>query len=185
MRATARVAVLLSMLWASSALAEDVYAIHREFLDTGSNIPRVAVAWPVPMNRTYAELTADQKAKVRDDYVKMGARDEPAYPRDGLMPILREVARIQNGSEHPGMMHLAVHVDANGQPTGVAVLKSPEEAATTAVSFVLMHTAYKPALCDGAPCASDYSFKYDLQRSHSVHVALNRPQQLWAEYITH
>ncbi|MGZ5666324.1 MAG: hypothetical protein ACXWHB_01735 [Usitatibacter sp.] len=178
-------AALLSLLWASSALAEDVYTIQGEFLDTGSNIPRVAVAWPVPINKSYAELTPDQKAKVRDDYVKMGARDEPPYPRDGMMPILREIVRIQNNSEHAGMMHLAVHVDATGQPHGVAVLQSPEEPATKAVTFLLMHTTYKPAICDGAPCAGDYSFKYETQRSHSVHVSLNRPYQLWSEYITH
>ncbi len=184
MRTTARVAVLLSLLWASSALAEDVYAIQADNLETGSSILRAAVKWPVPINKTYAQLSAEEQRMVRDDYEKMGARDEPAYPRDGMMPILREVARIQPNTEHHGLMHLAVHVDANGQPHGIAVLSNPDDPATQAVSFVLMHTTYKPAICDGAPCASDYSFKYELQRSHSADVALNRPTQLWLEYIT-
>ena len=185
MRTTARAAVLLSLLWASSALAEDVYAIRADNLQTGSSILRAAVKWPVRIDKTYAQLSADEQRRVRGDYVKMGARDEPAYPRDGMMPVLREVARIQPNTEHHGLMHLAVRVDANGQPHGIAVLANPDDPGTQAVSFVLMHTTYKPAICDGAPCASDYSFKYELQRSHSADVALNRPTQLWLEYITH
>lgn len=183
MRTTARVGILLSLLWASAALAADVYSIPADNLETGSSIPRGAVTWPVPIDKGYAQLSAEQQRVVRDDYMKLAARDEPAYPREGMMPVLREVARIQSNSDHPGgLMHLAVRVDASGQPHGVAVLKSPDEAATQAVSFVLMHTTYKPAMCDGAPCASDYSFKYDLQRSYSGPVALNRPIQLWTEY---
>ena len=64
MRTTARVGILLSLMWASSALAADVYSIQADNLDTGSNIPRAAVTWPVPINKGYAELSAEQQRVV-------------------------------------------------------------------------------------------------------------------------
>jgi hypothetical protein len=162
MRTMARVATLLSLLWTASAGAADVYAIRGEIPETGSNIPRAAITWPIPINKRYEDLTGEQQRMVRDDYVSLSARDEPPYPRDGMMPILGEVARIQAKGKGSGLLHLAVRVDSRGQPQDVAVLRSPDHAISQAVSYVLMRSAYKPAKCDGAPCASDFSFKYYL-----------------------
>ncbi len=162
MRTMARVG-MLSVLWAASAGAAELYALREDIPETGSNIAKAVVYWNVPVDKRYEELTAGERERVRDEYVRLGARDEPPYPRDGMKPILSEVARIQARHFGTGLAHLAVRVDASGQPVGVAVLKSPDDTVTRAVAYALMNARYKPAKCDGAPCAGDYSFKYNFE----------------------
>ena len=177
MRTMTRVG-MLSILWAASASAADLYAL-RDVPETGSNIPRTTISWPIPINKSYGELNADQQRIVRDGYVRLGARDEPAYPLDGMTPILREVARIQSTNLGTGTLHLAVRVDARGEPLGVAVLRSPDNAVSHGVAYALMHTRYKPAKCDGAPCASDFSFKYDFASAHTRNFIVDWNPVLW------
>jgi hypothetical protein len=165
MRTTARVGAVLSFSAAAAAGAADLYAIREDIPETGSNIPRAVVVWPVPINRRYEELTADQRRIVRDDYVRLASDDEPAYPRDGMEAILTQVARIQSNQMDTGRLHFAVKVDANGNPRGVAVLASPNAAIAQAVSYALMDTQYKPARCDGKACESEFSFKYRFEAS--------------------
>ena len=161
MKTMARVG-MLSILWAASAGAADLYAVREDVPETGSNIVKATVYWPVPVNKRYAELTGEEQRIVRDEYV-LGARDEPPYPRDGMGPILADVARIQARNLGTGLLHLAVRVDARGEPQGVTVLSSPDKGIDHGAAFALMHTRYKPALCDGAPCAGDFSFRYRLE----------------------
>jgi hypothetical protein len=156
-------AAALCVLWAASAGAADRYAVREDVPETGSNILKATVHWPVPVNKTYAELTSDEQRMVRDQYVTLGARDEPPYPRDGMVPILNDVARIQSHNLGTGLLHLAVHVDARGEPQGVLVLASPGKPIDHAAAYALMHMRYKPALCDGTPCAGDFSFRYRLE----------------------
>jgi len=164
-------AATLCVLWAASASAADRYAVREDVPETGSNIIRATVYWPVPVNKTYAELNGEEQRIVRDEYVRLGARDEPPYPRDGMAPILADVARIQTRNLGTGLLHLAVRVDARGEPQGVAVLASPGMAIDHAAAFALMNARYKPALCDGAPCAGDFSFRYQLQTPRNFLVA--------------
>ena len=160
MRTIARVGALVAVLWAVPASAADVYVIRDELPETGSNIPNDALTWPIPINRRYEELSTEQRRVVRDDYIKLGAHDEPPYPRDGMMPILSLVARIQAKNAATGLLHLVVRVNSKGEPEGVAALRSPDDAIAKAVASMLMMSSYKPALCDGNPCASEFSFKY-------------------------
>ena len=177
MRTMARVG-MLSILWAASVGAADLYAI-RDVPETGSNIPKAAVSWPIPINKRYEDLNDDEQRFVRNDYVRLGARDEPPYPRDGVTPILGEVARIQAKGLGSGLLHLAVRVDARGEPQGVAVLRTPDNAIAHGVAYLLLHTRYKPAKCDGAPCAGDFSFKYNFESAHKRNFIVDWNPVLW------
>ncbi len=170
---------MLSLLWAASAGAADLYALREEVPETGSNIARPTVYWRVPIGKTYAELNSDEKRLVRDEYVSLAARDEPPYPRDGMTPILSEVARIQLRNFDSSMLHLAVRIDARGEPQGVAVLKSANRAIDQSVAYALMHTHYKPALCDGTPCAADYSFRYKFENPRTRNFIVEWNPVLW------
>jgi hypothetical protein len=173
MRTVTKVGLAASLLWAASAAAKDQYVIHEERPETGSNISKVALTWPVPIERRYGELTGDEQRIVRAAYIRLAADDEPAYPRDGMAAILGEAARIGSQSTDKGWVHLAVRVDATGQPRGVAVLTSPNERVARAVSYVLMNSAYKPALCGGKACESDFSFRYDIPQPRNFLVDWN------------
>jgi len=175
MRTMARVGAALSLALAGAAVAADRYALREDVAPTGTNIVRAAVVWPVPINRSYEELTSEQKNLVRDDYVKLGARDEPPYPLEGMTPILRELAKVSAQDFDSGLLHLAVRVDANGHPLGVAVLASPNRNMEEAMGLALLDATYKPANCDGKPCEGDFSFKYrfELERHHTARTYWN------------
>lgn len=179
MRTMARVGMLSILCSGAAAMAADTYVIREDVPETGSNIAKPAVTWPIPVNKRYEELTGDELRIVRDDYVSLGARDEPPYPRDGMTPILAEVARIQKRGMGTGLLHLAVRVDARGEPQGVAILKSPDPAVAHAVAYSLMNTRYRPARCDGAPCASDFSFKYRLENAYGRNFIVDWNPVLW------
>lgn len=164
---TMAMAGMLSLLWAASAGAADPYAVREDVPETGSNIQKATVHWRVPVEKRYSELSSDELRLVRDDYERLGARDEPPYPRDGMTPILTEVARVQRTNRGTGLLHLAVRVDARGEPQGIAVLASPDNAVAHGVAYALMKERYKPAMCDGAPCAGDYSFKYRMKPAYT------------------
>ena len=151
MRKTMAVAGLLSLLWAAPAGAVDPYAVREDVPETGSNIQKATVHWRVPVDKQYHELSGDEVRLVHDDYERLGARDEPPYPRDGMTPILTELARLQRANRGTGMLHLAVRVDAR----------------------------YKPAKCDGAACAADYSFKYRLAPAYTHNLIVDWNTVLW------
>ena len=178
MRTMARVG-MLSILWAAAAGAADLYVVRGDVPETGSNISKAVVHWPIPVDKRYEELSADQQRIVRDEYVRLGAQDEPPYPRNGMTPILGEVARIQARGLGTGILHLAVKVDARGEPQGVAVLRSPDNAVAHGVAYALMDSRYKPAKCDGKPCAGDFSFKYDFEPARTRNFIVDWNPVLW------
>jgi hypothetical protein len=170
---------MLSLLWAASAGAADPYAVREDVPETGSNIQKATVSWRVPVEKRYAELSSDELKLVRDDYVTLGARDEPPYPRDGMTAILKEVARVQRTNRGSGWLHLAVRIDARGEPQGIAVLASPDNAMAHGVAYALMNARYKPAMCEGAACAADYSFKYRLTQGYTHNFIADWNTALW------
>ncbi|HEX4779386.1 MAG TPA: hypothetical protein VH301_01450 [Usitatibacter sp.] len=179
-------AVAATLLGSMGAVAADQYELRQDVPETGSNIPRVALLWPVPVDATYAELSPAQKQAVRDDYVRLAGDDEPAYPLHGMTMVLREIAKMRTSYvPNTGVIHVAVRVDSTGRPRGVAVLTSPDEHLSRAVAFTLMHTSYKPATCAGRPCDSDYSFRYDFQRSHPSTFVVGWPPVLWSDLKLH
>ena len=166
-----------------AAAAKDPYALWEDVPETGSNIARASLMWPVPPGASYDELTPDQKQTVRSEYLKLGANDEPPYPYYGPGGVLRDVARMRRSNiPMTGKMHFAVGVDSAGNPYGVAVLASPDTQLSKAMAFALMHTRYKPAKCDGRPCAGEYSFYYDFSRSYPTGMVVTEwPYVLWSD----
>jgi len=154
--------------------------LHEESPETGSSIQRVAITWPVSIDKTYAELSADERDYVRNAYVKLGPGDEPPYPAYGMTGVLHDIAAVRN-AYYPdeGVIHLAVRVDASGRPLGVGVLKAPDAVIAKAFAFIMMHTTYKPALCAGQPCAGDYAFIYDFAYRRPANSISTWPAALW------
>jgi hypothetical protein len=165
------------------AAAKDQYVLKEDVPETGSNIFRAALNWPVPPDASYEELTAEQKQTVRSEYMKLGANDEPPYPMYGMTGVLRDVSKMRRSNiPVTGKIHFAVGVDAAGNPRGVAVLASPDTQLSKAVAFSLMHTKYKPAKCDGRPCDGEFSFYYDFDHNYPQNMMVtNWPVFMWAD----
>jgi len=170
MRLVAIATVLLTQALSSGPLlaAEEPrqsYSIKEGEPSTGSNIKRNIVDGSVvPLNKRYAELTPEEQALVKSQYEQMGPNDEPPFPLNGLGPIYKAIAAGQDKFVVTGKMVLLVSVDSKGDATSVSVLSSPDPEMTQFAASVLMLQKYKPALCDGTPCAMQYPFRISLKK---------------------
>ena len=117
----------------------------------------------IPYDKTYEELSPQQKAIVRARYENLGENDEPPYPKEGLGKVLDVVATIQHKALIEGEMDLIVRIDEHGKPQSVAVYKTPDPKVSNAVGSALMFLDYKPGICAGRPCAMDYRFDFDFK----------------------
>src|SRR5687768_14386837 len=63
---------------------------------TGSNIRRnITEGSRIPINKTYSELSPEEKEAINRYYEKIEPGDEPPFPAEGLRPIHNAVAAAQ------------------------------------------------------------------------------------------
>lgn len=140
------------------------YTIRESEPRTGSNIRRAVVRGsPIPINKKYEELSAEQKDSLNQFYESMGPGDEPPFPADGLKPIHHAMAKAQQKFLVSGDLMLIAAVASDGNVTQVKAIGSPSPEMTKFASTVLLLTKFKPALCKGAPCTMDYPFHFKFQ----------------------
>jgi len=120
----------------------------------------------IPLNKTYAELTPEQKAEFRSLYDSIPEGDEPPYPVLGLKPVFSAIQKGQDIMQARGKIDFvatvgpdgkATHVDSHGGITGVNAREM-----SNYVASVLMMAKYKPAVCGGQPCTMEFPFKLKL-----------------------
>ncbi|WP_048440406.1 hypothetical protein [Caenimonas sp. SL110] len=128
------------------------YTIPQDRAETGSNIRRSVVTSALPLNKKYEELSPSEKELVRSQYVKLGPRDEPPFPMNGLATVYKAISVAQGVLQVKGNLSMFVDVNSKGEPMGVSVFDSPDPQITRAVASILMLEKYKPAVCDGSPC---------------------------------
>ena len=145
----------------SADLPEPEFTIRERNAHTGSNI-RKDLLWgsSIPINRTYGQLTPEQKAVVHALYERIEPGDEPPFPADGLKPILEAIRKGQSKLLVTGTLTLAADVDSSGDVTKVEVYDNPDPILTKFAASVLMITKFKPAICKGVPCRMQYPFSF-------------------------
>ena len=160
------VLVLVASLGSAAQGVPPEYRLKEETPALGTNIPKNVVTAPLPLTKTYAELTSQERARLHALYPELKEGDEPPFPLRGLRPVMREIADLQARALVNGTARYGVRVDAKGIPQAIAVYKSPDERFTKAVAYQLINTDYKPAKCDGQPCAGEYIFDFEFKVSH-------------------
>ena len=158
------VLVLIASAAPRFAQAQDVYVVLEEHPAIGSSIKRRLVTWPVPINRTWDELSPEHRAIVRQGYRNMAPGDEPPYPLRGMEPLLRDIALIQKGGIGEGPVRMIVKVDETGEAQVAAAVTAPNPQVAQVVGFALMQQKYKPGTCGGQVCTRDYHFEHTFTR---------------------
>ena len=113
----------------------------------------------LPAEKSYAQLTPEQRRIAKSAYDKMPDADEPPYPLNGLLPILRASEKLQHKLLIRGELSMAATIDAKGNAISVEVFKSPDREMAKAMASVLLLEKYKPALCAGSPCQMQFPFR--------------------------
>jgi hypothetical protein len=142
------------------------YSLRQDQPDIGTNIKReVARGSVLPLDKGYPDLSPEEQSYVKSQYEPMRANDEPPFPVNGLRPIYKAIATIQQKLLVTGGMSLVVDINDQGQATSVSVLRSPDSEMTKLVASVLMLQKYKPALCSGSPCSMQFPFRVTFEKS--------------------
>jgi hypothetical protein len=162
--------IALAQLWSTAYAADAETYRYRdnESVPVGSNIPRsVTLSSKLPFDRSFAELTPEQKALVRGQYNNLNDPDAPPWPESGLRTIFKELNRDLinlRAKVEPGRVMAVARVDERGQVQSVQVYKTPNDAATAAVSRALVHVPFKPAMRDGKPVAMDFLLDVTIEK---------------------
>ena len=120
----------------------------------------------IPLNRTYAELTPDQKKYFHSMYESVAPGDEPPFPLEGMKSIVSAITKAQAKLKAQGDLSLVVTVGPDGAAKEVADFSSvnDREMAKFAASVLLM-TKFKPAICAKAACTMQFPFNLRLKPS--------------------
>ena len=118
----------------------------------------------IPLNKTYGQLSAGQKAHLHAMYESLAPGDEPPFPEEGIKPIFVAVRDAQATYKAHGELNMAVTVGPDGRAIKVEDLGSVDDAHMTEVAQkALLSTKYKPAVCNGTPCTMEFRFTQKLK----------------------
>jgi hypothetical protein len=154
----------LPLLPAAIAAQAPEYAIKADDAPIGSHIRGEAAHSSIlPINRSYEQLTNEERAIVNGWYEDMAPGDEPPFPREGTKPIIDAVRKAQEKLLASGKLFLVATVEPNGRASAVKVLRTPSAEMAKFAGSVLLLTKFKPAICGGRACRMDFPMWYDLQ----------------------
>jgi hypothetical protein len=138
----------------ASAEAPAIYSLKDQVL--GTLIPQPVITSAVPFDKTYAQMSAEQKAVIAQDYEALPPGDEPPYPAFGLAHLSSYMMRYAQKTDTTGPLMATVDVGPDGTARSVSVYRSPDANLTRMVTTLLANETYKPGKCGGSPCAMTY-----------------------------
>ena len=142
------------------------YSIKNDNPPIGSRIRQdQATTAHLPLNRTYQQLTPEQRAFVNSWYQSIAPGDEPPYPLDGLKGMVDAVRKGQDILLATGRLVLVATVEPSGKVSTVKAYSSPSPEMTEFASKVMLLTKFKPAVCGGRRCRMDFPLVYQFELS--------------------
>ncbi len=153
--------LLLASAWCSGVKAQtSEYGIKADRPATGSAIRPYAVhGSAIPLNKSYGQLTAEEKQAFNRWYEHVEPGDEPPFPLEGLRPIYDALRKAQAKLLVEGELYIFATVDVNGQVTSTKIIGNPSPEMSKFAASLLLLTKFKPAVCGGKPCIMDFPLR--------------------------
>jgi Gram-negative bacterial TonB protein C-terminal len=158
--------VVLASLAAPALFAQPSpqYNIKNSDPPIGSNIRRnITEGSHIPINKTYSEMSSEEREAVHRYYEKIETGDEPPFPTEGLRPVHSAVAKAQQKLLVTGKLVLLASVGPDGNVAEVKAIGSPSPEMVQAAASIVALTKFKPALCKGTPCKMDFPFIFNFK----------------------
>jgi hypothetical protein len=154
-------AVAVTPLQCIAQTSTPEHSIKEDEPPLGSRIRRDEVgSTRLPVNRTYQELTPEERAYVNSWYEHVAPGDEPPFPLNGLRSIFDVVRKGQERLLVTGKLYLVATVEPTGKVSTVKAYDSPSPEMVKFASEVLLLTKFKPAVCAGRTCRMDFPLFY-------------------------
>src|ERR1044072_1103925 len=132
--------------------------VNESTQSTGTILKR-DIKWEskIPLNKTYGELTPEQKAELHKMYETLKPGDEPPFPAEGIKPIFSAVKKAQRVLKARGQLDMKVTVGPDAKAIKVEDFGTVRTGQMTEITQqVLLLTTYKPAICNGQPCTMQF-----------------------------
>lgn len=149
----------------ASVAASREHRLKSDSAEGGKFRHTLASGGPAPFNKSYAQMSEQERQGVHRLYPMLHPDDEPPYPARGTAALVAMVSEANYELRVKGLLFANVLVDASGVPTSVQVFKSPSPAMTAVMTILLLKEKFKPALCSGAPCPMAFPFHAQFEES--------------------
>lgn len=117
----------------------------------------------VPSVLAYHEMTPGQKQAIRNQYPLLDESDEPPYPLHGKANIMRQIRNPETSKDVNGLLRLELMINEHGKATSVKFFPFGNAMVARIAAVALLNETYKPALCQGKPCAMVYPFAMEFE----------------------
>lgn len=114
----------------------------------------------IPYDKTYEQLSPEQKAAVRRSYPLLHPDDEPPFPAHGIAEVSKLMYRWQQSVLVDGRLVFRVLVDSSGRAKSVTFLETPDPKLNELIILIMSRTPFKPARCAGVACEMFYPFSF-------------------------
>lgn len=143
--------------------AGGTYTVDHHIATAGTTFRREAAhGIPVPPERGFKELTAEEQATVASWFPALAPGDEPPYPVKGPAEFYRATAHVVSKTQTEGNVTVYVLVGKDGKARSVRAIGLDDPEARKAVATVAGVIQYKPAVCAGQPCEMVYPYRLAL-----------------------
>ena len=157
---TRQIILFYALLASSAAFADDERTLYQSEPSTGTRIRQGIAYWAIPPKKTYEQLNNSERESVRGAYENLAAEDEPPYPQEGMAPMIKAVAELQQDLMWTGKMLLIIKVDETGKATSVQFDPTPPTREfAKRINKIFATTKFKPAKCSGQPCQMKFPVK--------------------------
>ena len=140
----------------------------------GSKMRPIEAISPIPFNKRYHQLDERQVAIYRSYFEGLKKSDTPPFPEKGIKeiygPLIKGHKRIGGG----GDLLIYSEINEEGGVNKVTVFESPSKKLADLATTIMFNTKFKPATCDGEPCAMEYPFYYDVPHRNRDIRSLNK-----------
>lgn len=129
---------------------------------------------PLPLDKSYEQLTNEQRQLYRSWYSGLGTNDDPPFPEGGLMKLFErtvsmhypQAGHFANHYNVEGLYFILVHVDEHGRAHSAEISEvgnfEPDEFVKRFLGTVFLSQKYRPGRCNGIPCAMDFGVSINM-----------------------
>jgi hypothetical protein len=146
----------------SEATADARFWLLSDDEPVGSHIRNKVVYGPLPLDRGFDALTADQQRLVRSSYPALDVGDTPPYPLNGGKDMYRLLESLVRRTEVIESILVYVALDADAKVTTVTTLTHIDEEYKRLIAAAAGLVKYSPARCGGRPCPGVVSYNVKL-----------------------
>lgn len=143
---------------AKDAKDKKVYYLYGD-ARPGSKFKQKLFKDSVPFDKRYSEMSPTLQARIKKAYGGLNDSEHPPFPEEGSQAIFNPLFKANRGLLAEGDVLAIAIISATGVAKKVTVYKAPSTNIATMINYIIIHTKFDPATCDGKPCEMEYLFE--------------------------